>query len=57
MSNKIEDIDIESRTYYFFDDVINIKNFPPNKIKIDEKSYKNLLHWICDDQRFKVCKN
>ena len=26
--------------------------FHPNKIKIDEKSYKNifyLLHWICDD--------
>ena len=26
-----------------FDDIINIKNFDPNKIKIDEKSYKNIL--------------
>ena len=27
----------------FFDDIINIKSFVPNKIKIDEKSYKNIL--------------
>ena len=43
MSNKFKDIDIKSLTYYFFDDIINIKNFDPNKIKIDEKSYKNIL--------------
>ena len=43
MSNKIKDIDIKNPTYYFFDDIINIKNFDPNKIKIDEKSYKNIL--------------
>ena len=24
-------------------DIINIKNFDPNKIKIDEKTYKNIL--------------
>ena len=60
MSNKDKGIDIKNRTYYFFNDIINIKNFDPNNIKIDEKSYKNnsyLLHWICDDQRFEVCKN
>ena len=37
MSNKFKDIDIKSLTYYFLDDIINIKNFDPNKIKIDEK--------------------
>ena len=37
MSNKIKDIDIKNCRYYFFDDIINIKNFDPNKIKIDEK--------------------
>ena len=26
MSNKFKDIDIKNRTYYFFDDIINIKN-------------------------------
>ena len=43
MSNKVKDINIKSRTYYFFNDIINIENFDPNNIKIDEKSYKNIL--------------
>ena len=43
MCNKIKDIDLENHTYYFFDDVINIKNFDPNNIKIHEKSYKYIL--------------
>ena len=37
MSHKFKDIDIKNRTYYFFDDIINIKIFDPNKIKTDEK--------------------
>ena len=43
MSNKVKDINIKNRTYYFFNDIIYIKNFDPNNIKIDEKSYKNFL--------------
>ena len=43
MCNKIKDIDIKNHTYYFFDDIINIRSFDPNKIKIDEKSYKNIV--------------
>ena len=43
MSNKFKHITIKSRTYCFFDDIINMKNFDPNSIKIDEKSYKNIL--------------
>ena len=30
MSNELKGIDIKNRTYYFFDDFINIKNFDPN---------------------------
>ena len=41
MSNKFKDIDIKNRTYYFFDDTINIKHFDLNNTKIDEKSYKD----------------
>ena len=37
MSNKVKDIDIKNRTYYFYNDIINIKNFDPNNVKIDEK--------------------
>ena len=41
-SNKVKDKDIKSRKYYFFKD-IDIKSFDPNNLKIDEKSYKNIL--------------
>ena len=30
-------------TYYFFDNMTNIKNFDRNKIMIDGKSYLNIL--------------
>ena len=43
MRNKFQEIEIRNHTYYFFDDIINTKNLDPNKIKIDEKSYKNIL--------------
>ena len=42
MGNKLKDIDLKNHTYYFFDDIVNI-NFDPNRIKIGEKSYKNIL--------------
>ena len=38
MSNTLKDMDIKSHAYYFFDNIINVTNFDPNKIKIDEKS-------------------
>ena len=37
MSNKVKDIDTKTHAYYFFNDIINMKNFGPNKIYIDEK--------------------
>ena len=43
MSNKFTEIVIKNRTYYFFDDMINIENPDPNKIKIGKKSYKYIL--------------
>ena len=43
MSNEVKGINIKNRTFYFYDDIINIKNFDPNNIKIDEKSYKNIF--------------
>ena len=45
MSNKFKDVDIKNHTYYFFDDIINIKNIDPNKIKIHKNSYKNILFY------------
>ena len=43
MSNKVKDIDIKNRTYYFCNDIMNIKTFDANNIKIYEKPYKNTL--------------
>ena len=43
MSYKVKEISIKSNTYYLFDDIINIKIFYPNNIKIDVKSYKGIL--------------
>ena len=33
MSKKFKEIDIKNRTYYFYDDMINIKYLDVNKIK------------------------
>ena len=36
-----KETNIKNRTYYFFDDMINIKDFDPNILKMDKKSYKS----------------
>ena len=38
----IREINIKNQTYYFFNDMINIKDFDPNLLKLDKKSYKNI---------------
>ena len=38
----IKEANVKNRTYYFFDDMINIKNFDSNLLKIDKTSYKNI---------------
>ena len=45
MYNKLKDIDIKIRTYYFFNDIINIKKFDLNNIKTDQNSCKNILSY------------
>ena len=56
----VKDIKIKNHTYYFFDDIINMKDFGPNNIEIDDyietilkvmsKDFY-LLYWICDNQK------
>ena len=33
----IKQINIKNRTYYFYNDMINVENFDPNLLKIDKK--------------------
>ena len=37
----IKDLNIKNRSYYFYDDMINIKNFQLNLLKTDKKPYKD----------------
>ena len=56
----VKDINIKNHIYHLFDDTINIGDFDPNNIKIDEKSYNDILiycHCICDHKKFKIHKN
>ena len=39
---EIKQINIKNRTYYFYNDITDLKNFEPNLLKIDKKSYKNI---------------
>ena len=41
--SQIKETNIKTSIYYFFDDISSIKNFDPNQIKIDKKSYKNII--------------
>ena len=35
-------INIKNRTYYFYNDIIDIENFGAKLLKIDKKSYKDI---------------
>ena len=53
MSNKVKDIDIKT----FFNDIINMKSFDLNDIKVDEKSYKNIFIYYTENVTIKGLKN
>ena len=41
--NNIKEVDDKNCKYCFFDDMINVQNLDPNKIKLNERSYKNIF--------------
>ena len=49
----VKQIDIKNRTYYFYNDIIDLKNFDTRLLKIDKKSYKNLIFTILDTSQLK----
>ena len=42
MKKKIKQIEIKNRTYYLYNDIINVEEFDLNLLKIDKKSYKDI---------------
>ena len=39
---EVKQINIKNRTYYFYNDMINLKYFESNLLKIDKKRYKGI---------------
>ena len=40
---KIKQVNIKSRTYYFYDDQINLKDFDAKLLKVDKKDYNEII--------------
>ena len=58
---QVKEINIKDLTYYFFDNMINIKNFHSNLLKIDKKLYKDIdiyyIGYITMIKKFGDCEN
>ena len=39
---RVKQINIKNRTYYFYNDIIDLENFDAKLLKIDKKSYKDI---------------
>ena len=39
---EVKELNIKNQTYYFFNDMIDIRNFQPNLLKIDKQPYKDV---------------
>ena len=39
----VKQIYIKNRTYYFYNDIIDLKNFDTRLLKVDKKSYKGIF--------------
>ena len=39
---KVKELNIKNRTYYYFNDIIDIKDFHSNLLRIDKKQYKDI---------------
>ena len=37
-----KEINIKNRTYYFYNDIINLDEFDVNKIKVDKKDFNDI---------------
>ena len=57
---RIKQINIKNRTYYFYDEIINIKDFASNLLKIDKKSSKTIaiyyIGYITKKDEYKIIK-
>ena len=45
---ELKEINIKNRTYYFYNDIINLYEFDGSKIKVDKKTLMTLIFIILD---------
>ena len=60
LEQQVKEVKIKNQTNYFLNDIINIKNFHSNLLKIDKKSYKKFdIYCIgyITIKKFGDCKN
>ena len=45
---EVKQINIKNRTYYFYNDQINLKDFDARLLKVDQKDYKEIkfVTWL-----------
>ena len=57
---EVKEMNIKNQTYYFFDDMIDIRNFHSNLLKIDKKLHKDIdIYYIgyITIKKFSDCEN
>ena len=57
---QVKEINIKNRSYYFCDDMINIKNFHSNLLTIDKKSHNEINIYnigYIKNKKFSGCEN
>ena len=50
---EIKQIKIKNRTYYFYNDIIDLKKLDARLLKVDKKSYKTLTFTKLDTSQLK----
>ena len=56
----VKELNIKNQTYYYFNDIINIKDFHSNLLRIDKKQYKDIdIYYIgyITVKKFSDCEN
>ena len=57
---QVKEIEIKNRTYYFYNDTINLEHFESNLLKIDKKYYKGIdIYYIkyITNKKIDDCEN
>ena len=45
---EVKQINVKNRTYYFYNDQINLKDFDARLLKVDKKDYNEIdIYYIC----------